>query len=420
MADNCTRTMRGCSGFGGLATAQFLGAFNDNLFKTIVSLAVVDAGSAGSDSAAYLALVGAIFVAPYLLFSGYAGRLLDILNKRRVIVAVKAAEVLAMTAAALSLLQGGVVPLLGALLLAAAQMTFFSPAKYAILPELFPPHRLARANGILEMTRYLAIIAGSAAGTVLIQYSGQRPGLIGGALVAIAIVGTFAAMRVGRVPDPAPTGPFELNPWAGLASGMRRIWCDHILRSAAVGLTLLEFFATWTAFVVLLFGKTKMGLDDVATGLLAAFAGIGVGIGSLAAGRKGARCIGIRAALPGIVAMGGALMALPAARGSFILAASLVMLLGVGAGRVLVLLNASLQHGAARGEKGCVIAANNCLNMAGVMVASAALWFLGSALGLDPEWMLLLGGGIVLLLAAVAAGVAWPRGGVKIALSLAP
>lgn len=408
------------SGFGGLVAAQILGAFNDNFFKTIVSLAVVDAGSGGSDGATDLALVGAVFVAPYLLFSGYAGHLADVLNKRRVIVAAKAAEVLAMTAAALSLLHGGAAPLLAALLLAATQMTFFSPAKYGILPELFRPHRLARANGTLEMTRYFAMIAGSAAGAVLMQYGGQQPGLIGGALVAIAIVGTLAAMRIGPVPDPATTRPFRLNPWAEVAVGMRRIWRDHALRPLSIGLTLFELFGTWTVFAVLLFGKNEMGLGDARTGLLAAFAGIGVGIGGLTVGRMAGARIGLRSLLPAVAMMGGALTALPAARGSYLLFASLVTLLGAASGWVLVLLNASLQHAAASGEKGRVIAANNFLNMAGVMVASATLWFLGGALGLDPTWMLLSGDGVVLLLAAVAAGVVWPRGGVKIAICPAP
>lgn len=47
---------------------QFLGAFNDNLFKIIVSLQVVR-GNAGATAGRDLALVGAVFVVPFLLFS---------------------------------------------------------------------------------------------------------------------------------------------------------------------------------------------------------------------------------------------------------------------------------------------------------------------------------------------------------------
>ncbi len=414
--DRTSRTSD-ATGFGGLLTAQLLGAFNDNLFKMIVSMVVVDAGLGSSRSAVYLALVGMLFVAPYFLCSGYAGYLADILNKRRVIVATKAAEILVMTAAALALLLGGVAPLLGALFLVGAQATFFGPAKYAILPELFPPHRLVRANGLLEMTRYFAVIAGSAAGSLSMEFSGTRPGLIGGALVAIAVAGTLAAMRIRPVPDPATARSFRVNPWAELASGMRRIWRRHALRPLAVGLTLLEFFATWTVFVVLLFGKTEMGLGDASTGLLAGFAGIGVGIGGLAVGRMAGARIRLRSVLPAVATVGGALTALPAARGSYLLVASLVTLLGAASGWVLVLLNASLQHTAERGEKGRVIAANNVLNMAGVMAASVALWILGGGLGLSATWMLR-GSGAVLLAAAVAAIALRPPVGARKARAL--
>ena len=51
---------------------QFLGAFNDNIFKIVVSLTAVHM-AAGAESGRDLSIVGAIFIVPFLLFSGYAG-----------------------------------------------------------------------------------------------------------------------------------------------------------------------------------------------------------------------------------------------------------------------------------------------------------------------------------------------------------
>ena len=56
---------------------QFLGAFNDNLFKIVVSMLAVRlvvAGQAGRE----LSIVSAVFILPFLLFSGYAGQLADV------------------------------------------------------------------------------------------------------------------------------------------------------------------------------------------------------------------------------------------------------------------------------------------------------------------------------------------------------
>ena len=84
---------------------QFLGAFNDNLFKIVVSLVAVHAAS-GADSGRALSLVGAIFILPFLLFSGYAGQVADVYSKRTVLVVTKSLEIVAATLGLLAFLSG--------------------------------------------------------------------------------------------------------------------------------------------------------------------------------------------------------------------------------------------------------------------------------------------------------------------------
>src|SRR5580704_19742601 len=81
-------------GFQAFLWTQFLGAFNDNLYKIVVSMRAVQV-AAGSDGA-YLSLAGAVFVAPFLLFSGYSGHLADAVSKRTVLISVKVFEVAVM------------------------------------------------------------------------------------------------------------------------------------------------------------------------------------------------------------------------------------------------------------------------------------------------------------------------------------
>ncbi len=73
---------------------QFLGAFNDNVFKFVVSMVAVSL--AADLAAARLSWVGALFILPFLLFSGYAGQLADTRSKRTVLVWTKGLEVCAM------------------------------------------------------------------------------------------------------------------------------------------------------------------------------------------------------------------------------------------------------------------------------------------------------------------------------------
>src|SRR3954467_3497188 len=73
---------------------QFLGAFNDNLFKIVVSMLAVHAAT-GASAGRQLSLVGVVFLLPFLLFSGYAGQAADLYSKRTVLVITKSLEIVA-------------------------------------------------------------------------------------------------------------------------------------------------------------------------------------------------------------------------------------------------------------------------------------------------------------------------------------
>jgi hypothetical protein len=55
-------------GFHAFLWTQFLGAFNDNVYKMIVSMRAVHIAAANHGS--YVSLALAVFVIPFLLFSG--------------------------------------------------------------------------------------------------------------------------------------------------------------------------------------------------------------------------------------------------------------------------------------------------------------------------------------------------------------
>src|SRR5712691_12838842 len=112
---------------------QALGAFNDNLFKIVVSMLAVHlvaADRAGRE----LSIVSAVFILPFLLFSGYAGQVADVYSKRTVLVVTKSLEIVAASLGLVAFLLGRLEITYAVLFLIALQATFFSPAKYGILP----------------------------------------------------------------------------------------------------------------------------------------------------------------------------------------------------------------------------------------------------------------------------------------------
>ncbi|MCC6511427.1 MAG: hypothetical protein IT423_20175, partial [Pirellulaceae bacterium] len=197
--------------FWGLAVTQFLGAFNDNLYKQLILLLAVPAAAtavvaaAAADAGAGAAVPNGggqdvqgwalfLFSIPFVLWSGFAGYLSDRFSKQPIIWWCKIAEIGITLLALLAFLSYDLFHMWGTwtvLFLMGTHSAFFGPSKYGILPELFRARDLATANGIILMSTFLAIIFGTvAAGGLfdgLVGDSGETHNLWLGSLVCVGI-----------------------------------------------------------------------------------------------------------------------------------------------------------------------------------------------------------------------------------------
>jgi len=362
-------------GFTPFLTAQFLGAFNDNVFKMVVSLAIVGL-VAGQDHARYLSLAQAVFILPFLLFSGYAGRLADVFSKKRVLVAVKAFEIVAMVAALAALASGSVGWMLCVLFLMALQSTFFSPAKFGILPEMLPETKLSRGNGLVSMTTFLAIVAGTAVGGLMFSAWVDRLGLIGGVLIAIAVAGLIASFFIAEAPAPKTKSPFRLNPWSEIGAGVRRLRSDRNMWLAILGDIYFWFIGAMLQVTFITYGKEALDADALHIGLLQTSVAMGIGIGSLLAGRLSGEKVELGLVPLGAAGLGVFLIVLAAAPWAYWVAALLMGLAGASAGLFVVPLEAFLQQQSGADERGRVLAARNFLTTGGILLAAATTWLL--------------------------------------------
>ncbi len=392
MSRGSYRDLLSVEGFRALLATQFLGAFNDNLFKIVVSLLAVKVGAGRDGGAGYLALAGALFIAPYLLFSGYAGHMADAFAKRRVLIAVKVCEIGVMGLGALAFLVGNVEALLGVLFLMATQSAFFSPAKYGILPEIFREKELSRANGLGEMATFLAIILGTTAGGLIFAIWADGLVRVGLLLVAVAVLGVVASLGIPRVPAPVARKPLALSPFTEIARGLGEVRRSRGLTLAIAGISIFWLLGGLLQLDVILLGKEVMGLDDARTGLLQAAVGIGIALGSLAAGRLSGEKIELGLVPFGAMGMAVGSLLLAAAPPSFAAAAAALVFLGFSGGLFIVPLNAYLQQKASATSRGRLLATNNFVNMVGILVASGTLWVLRGVLGIGADGIVLIMG----------------------------
>jgi len=361
----------------GLLFAQFFGAFNDNAWKLVVTFLAIHAlrtrlgeGHPGFEaSSQYQAtLTFVVFTLPLLLFSLPAGLVADRVSKRTLILVVKGVEVVLMTAGTVALLwkPGDITLPLVVLGFMGVQSALFSPAKYGILPEILPHRRLLSGNALLQMWTFLAIVLGTASAGILLDLSGGRSWTAGLVLMLLSGAGFLAAWGVPRV-APARTsgGLFDT-----VAGAWRAVRSRRILWLTILGQTFFWGVVSLLGQDVLVYAKAVLRVGDTQAGALMAVFGLGVGGGSLLAGRLSANKVEY-----GLLPLGSTLFALftflmaaiaPGFAGSLVLMA----FLGVASGLLAVPLEALLQWKAPDDRRGGVIALSNVFVFTGILAGS--------------------------------------------------
>ena len=390
-------------GYQSFLWTQFLAAFNDNVYKMIVSVGAVELAANQLLGSRCLAVAGAVFVLPFLLFAGYAGQLADRFSKTRVLQVTKAFEIAIMGVGMIALSLRSIHLLLVVLFLLAMQANFFSPAKYGILPEMLAESQLTRANGLLELTTFAAIVLGTSAGSFLFARWKGDPLTLGSVLLAIAVIGSLTSLFIRDVPPSGSRLPLQWNPFGEVWTGVKRLQSDRPLWLTVAGISYFWFLGALFQMTVILIGSESLHLSEVRTGLLVTALAVGIGAGSITAGWLSGDSVEL-----GLVPFGAASLGLCSIGLGFVhsFEANLLWLAGAGfaGGLFIVPLNAFLQERAGPEEKGRLLATNNFVNMIGVVLASGALYLFHDSLHWAPSHIIAALGALTL---AATIYIAW-------------
>ncbi|NVO00290.1 MAG: acyl-[ACP]--phospholipid O-acyltransferase [Geobacteraceae bacterium] len=382
-----------------LNLTQACGALNDNLIKLLIVFYLVSRYGQG-EAGAIAAIGSAAFVAPFLLFSALAGSLADRLPKRSLIVFVKSLEVGIATLAVSGLWLNSPPILLIVVFLLGSHSALFAPAKYGVVPEIVEREQLSGANSMLEMASYMAIVGGTALAPFLLQLSGGRHvvALLPG--IAIAVIGLMTARTIPATPAIAPSQPLAWSPlvyWRTLYE-LRH---NGYLLLAVIGAAYFLFVAAFCQLNLLPYGMRNLGLSETGSGYLFLAAAVGIGAGSLVAGRLSGRTVEFGIVPIGAAGLTFASFALHAAPSSLALVLLLVVIFGISAGLFIVPLQAFIQLEAPAAHRGAILAASSFLSWCGALAASLLLWLLSGPLHVSPGASFTILGLVTLLLTII-------------------
>ena len=386
--------------FGPLFRTQLLGALADNLLKSALVAALAFGGLHTQWPVAALVNVAtALLVLPFFLFGALAGQVADRYDKARMVRVLKVVEVGVLGVALVGFCLGSAPLLFAALFGMGTQSAFFGPLKYALLPEHLEPTELVAGNALVELGTFVAILAGTLIGTLAGAAPEAGP-ILGPSLVGIGLLGLHASRAIPPAP-PVSRAKVDLHPVRATGATLRLAFRDRATGAAIAGVTLF-----WTVGALVL-GQlpglaTDLGAGEHGLSLLLAAFSVGVAAGAILCERCSRGRIERGSVVLAALGMATGLGAL--ARANTLPAALLaVFILGAAGGFYAVPLQALLQKRARPEERARVIAANNIVNAAGMVVAAGGA-ALALALGATPSRLLATAG---LLVAVLVLGVVW-------------
>jgi acyl-[acyl-carrier-protein]-phospholipid O-acyltransferase/long-chain-fatty-acid--[acyl-carrier-protein] ligase len=219
-----------------------------------------------------------------------------------------------------------------------------------------------------------------------------EPWKMGLVMVAVALAGFSVSLRIARVPAAGSTAPFQRNPFAEVITGTKHLLADRALWLTVLGISYFWFLGMLLQLDLLLFAHEVLHVDDLRTGLMVTCLAVGIGAGSMLAGKLSGDKVEL-----GLVPLGSVLMAmfsvlLYVARGSYGWSVGMLALLGLSSGLFIVPLNAFLQQRAEAHEKGRLIATNNFHNTIGMLLAAGVLWLMHDRLHVGSDKLILIFG----------------------------
>ncbi len=367
---------------------QFGGAFNDSLVRRGVEMLITFKGLSGEwapETAIFTLL--ALFMAPFFIFSAFAGYLADTASKEKIIRYIKSAEVLIVLIGAWGLVSHSLILCVISVVGLGVHSAFFGPVKFSLPPQHLQEEELIAANGLIEAGTNIAILLGTVLGSALIGFSGGEFGI-----ATLAVLASLAGLSSSMFIPPAPAASGASFARKGTWSLLRRLVKEKTLFLLTLG---ISWFWTLGAILISLFSlisKDLLGTPELCVTAFFAIFSVGIGVGSLLCNKilKGE----IAATWVPLAAIG---MGLSLFSFYFLLPASaqgatstleffstfrgitisfFLFTLSVSAGIFIVPLYGLLQRATSSNERSQIIAANNILNALLMVVGSLSLTFL--------------------------------------------
>lgn len=325
-------------------------------------------------------MTGVIFVVPFLFFSMPAGEMADKYSKQKVIVWTLVLEVIAMLFAIYAMHYCTPVTAYSALFFVALQAALFLPSKYAILPEIVPQDQISKANGLMTLATYLAIIFGTFLASFFTQITSRNYSAVALFCLVIAIVSFYCSLQIEKTSVKNPTKKmnffFVMQVYHSLKLTKKY---PHLLL-AVLASSYFLYTSSFTQLNLLSFGIQSLHISDVQSGYILLAGALGIGIGSMIVALMSGKNVDLGIAIWGGIGTSLSYIVLYIFSQNIYMAILMIFSLSIHGGLFIVPLDAYIQVASPEKDRGEIVASSTFLGFVGVLLASLSIWFFSDVL----------------------------------------
>ena len=266
-----------------LFIAQSIGAFNDNVYRSALSMLFITIVSKniGKDAANQLnTLSAACLILPFFLFSAFAGQLADKFDKSTIARRVKLLEIGIVALGSYSLFSGNITLQLFCMFLAGTQSAFFGPIKYSILPQHLSKDELLGGNGMVEMGTFISVLLGTILGGVLIRMDGGEM-FVATAMISLSIIAYIAAWFMPSAPSAQPDLKINYNVISETWAIFKQAAEKREVLLAILGISWFWFLGVVFLTQIIPFTQDDLHADPQSATLIMAVFSVATGLGSI-------------------------------------------------------------------------------------------------------------------------------------------
>lgn len=365
--------LRQWSSFTFLNVTQFLGAFNDNVYKLVLVFFLINLLGKG-DSYIILSSTGALFVLPFLLFSAYSGALADRFSKSNIIVLTKVLELITMSLGLVAFIYQSIWGSYAVLFLLATQSAIFGPSKYGIVPELVPFERITKANGLMTSFTFLAIIIGTFLASFITDVTDGDYIVAGLFCLMVSVIGLITSFCIEYTLPAGAEAHLNVRVLHEIGTSLKLASRQPSLLMAILGSAFFLFLGAFVQLNIIPFAEQSLNLTSVQGGYLFLLTALGIGTGAMLAAKISGNVVEL-----GLVPIAGFGVAatcymIDLWAGHLAAVIPLTILVGMLGGMYQVPMDSYIQIASPTQDRGKIIAAANFLSFVGVLIASLLIY----------------------------------------------